>query len=420
MRRYLVGLLFALLITGPVGSNATHASPVIQPPRPWLVNADGSGQRQLSERYSFEEPSWSPNGDRFAVGTFDGALVLNVGGGEMQVPWGLQPDWSPVRSDLLVVLASGKGSEPGIYTVDLDTNEMVPVVTHLSETNPVWSPDGTRIAFVAGSGSGSPGRLHVVDADGTDLRQVSATDALYVHPAWSPDSTRIAFTSWDYGLYVVDADGTDERRLDPDSGDDGFSPTNPDWSPDGTKIATDGLDVWNLDGSSVQRLANGGSDPDWSPAGTEIAYSVGSPPRIRVVTADGSASRDVSHVEDGGYHSDRDPAWSPDGSMIAFGRSTTSGWPPPGFVWIKYERKIDPDSFRGSIDGVTDCQRDREVRVKKVRSGRDRVIGKDMSNDSGSWRVPAPGAQGRFYAVVAPKPIDGGTCPRMRTPTIKV
>ncbi|HLZ09810.1 MAG TPA: hypothetical protein VKT80_14565, partial [Chloroflexota bacterium] len=80
------------------------------------------------------------------------------------------------------------------------------------------------------------------------------------------------------------------------------------------------LTVANLDGTGA-RIIGQGYDPAWSADGSKIAYaSRGVNPGVYVVNADGSGTRAVWTGPDA-----RAPKWSPDGSQIAFYHRIT-GW----------------------------------------------------------------------------------------------
>ena len=82
--------------------------------------------------------------------------------------------------------------------------------------------------------------------------------------------------------------------------------------------------VMNPDGTGLTRLTSDpsvASRPAWSPDGTKIAFeratSNGSDPEIYVMNADGSGFKDLT----GGAGGSK-PAWSPDGTRIAFARGS--------------------------------------------------------------------------------------------------
>ena len=278
----------------------------------YVMNADGSGQRRLSQQdVQFTPPAWSPDGQKIA---FEAARDM--------------PDSRNRKSDVYVMNADGSGQQR------LTRNPA-------GDLRPAWSPDGQKIAFASYRNRGDHWDVSVMNADGSDQRSLTRSLAHDFAPAWSPDGQKIAFTRgrqrWSprctsscVDVYVMDADGSGPRNLTPGVA----SGEGPVWSPDGRKLAfvsrRDGnseVYVVNADGSGQRRLTRSPAwdhDPAWSPDGRKIAFvSDVSRPTIYVMNADGSGQRELTP---GGS-----PAWSSDGRKIAFERaSRPSSCCPPG------------------------------------------------------------------------------------------
>jgi Tol biopolymer transport system component/DNA-binding winged helix-turn-helix (wHTH) protein len=158
---------------------------------------------------------------------------------------------------------------------------------------PVFSPDGEKIAFrleddsELGKGSGHPPGIYVSDLGSGELIQLT-TEEQNGNPTWSPDGESLAFVRTkqeDRGIYRVSAKGGEVRRF------------------------------MAVDGHSSQ------TDLAWSPDGKYIAFTSASPNGSAPLFAFSIATNDVRPLTDPvGKDQDWGPAYSPDGSRIAFVR----------------------------------------------------------------------------------------------------
>jgi TolB protein len=204
---------------------------------------------------------------------------------------------------------------------------------------------GGEIAFTVNSGGW--GEIWLMAPDGSDRRRLtqskpSETDASGASsPAWSPDGSKIVYAAQEGSqeedqslseIYVMNADGTNKQRLTTNEDFDG----DPVWSPDGTRIAftratgvgTDevrsGIAVMDADGGPARQItrARGSSfdgTPAWSPDGSRVAFtratfgddSEDARFDLFTVAPDGTGLRKI--VSGGG-----DPSWSPDGERITY------------------------------------------------------------------------------------------------------
>jgi Tol biopolymer transport system component len=263
-----------------------------------------------------KEMSWSPDGARLAY-TFGTGLYLfdSSNGSERLLPTGVAVDGG---------------------------------------SRPAWSPDGRELAFVSlkteveaepgrsvptGSSS-TPSDLHVINLDTGSVSRLT-TDRQTADPAWAP-GPRLVYSSvierhWE--LFIVDPGG-EHRRLS-----DGFATVNrrASWSPNGALIAflrvgagsEAHLNTIRPDGSGLRELSSLpidivlGTPPAWSPDGSMLAVTTslnspvdlltGNKPGrdVYLVATDGSSERRLTESGERGV-SDRAPAWSADGSRLAF------------------------------------------------------------------------------------------------------
>jgi len=209
-----------------------------------------------------------------------------------------------------------------------------------------FSPDGTRMAFVR-TIDGSD-YFFVADADGRAERKILASPLRDAYAAWAPDSRTVAVSdeTTDGGrkVMLVHIDGTPPTIVD--LGD--ASPTDMVWRPpagaellvramgrgggqdfylihaDGTLIRSFGLPSQLQLGSGWDNYNSG---PAWSPDGSFLAYTrieplEGDPPghfRVHVIRADGTGDVAVPGPADAATQ-EAWPLWSPDGKSIVVSR----------------------------------------------------------------------------------------------------
>ncbi len=190
-----------------------------------------------------------------------------------------------------VVFSSGIGLDFDIWSLSVESGALKQL-THGESLNdfPRWSPDGKAVAYVSTQEDSIPS-LWVMDANGGEKRRLTQ-DVFVTHPSWSPDGRNILFVG----------NAQDRSELDicavPPAGGPAATvcsypgvESSPSFSPDSRYL------IFSAPAAPKEGIAPSGTDTDI------ISYDL----KLRIFsTLDSHPARD--------YH----PAFSPDGSQVAF------------------------------------------------------------------------------------------------------
>jgi TolB protein len=221
--------------------------------------------------------------------------------------------------------------------------------------DPAWSPDGTRIAFSSSRDANGTGNsdLYVAAPDGSSLTRLTfdAPDGVAKSaPAWSSDARTIAYLAGgaSQDVWTVPADGGAPRRLTMTGGQKvGLA-----WEPSGDRLLTTeqvpgGPIVVSVDPETrSQATLAAGWGPAWSPDGSRIAF-VDAAGHATVMNADGSGASELTDLPSA------DPAWSPDGARVVF----KAWFNETSLPMTRYGYPTRTDLYAAPADGSTPPQR---------------------------------------------------------------
>ncbi len=284
-------------------------------------------------------------------------LALTAGGCHKkptQPPTTLEPIYPPfeVTDETIIFVSAIDGYQwnlqPGwnLFLMNSEGSNITPRTSEMLDSDPAWSFDRKYIVFNKGMGQDTNMyHIYIMKNDGSELKRLTR-ELLYWEQSscFSPDGMQICFgrakmtptMKCTFNLWLMDTNGANQRQVTFLE----YGAGNPDWSPDGSRIvfesgflAANGyvfgvICIMNSDGSNIQMMtphqitdtAVSCKYPAWSPDGSKIAYSawINDTMAIWTMNADGSNKTKISQRI--GDTKDYHPSWSLDGTRIAFHR----------------------------------------------------------------------------------------------------
>jgi Tol biopolymer transport system component/imidazolonepropionase-like amidohydrolase len=321
----------------------------------WSVRPDGSGLEQLTQGpYDYREPHWSPDGNSIVLssdrsGTYDIWELALSDGTLSRLSEGDDNEYGPAYSpDGRRVAFVSDGDDAGVWlSPGPGRDERLVVLERGAQGfGPSWSPNGELIALnvltrgtskliVAETARGSDLGEVISESDedvfpfraswiGNDRLLYTADGRIRTRPSGGGPSIDLPFQA----TVTLDRHAYEKqtRNFDPEGSIPVRGIVSPAVSPDGESVAFSALgDLWilNVGNPTPEQITNDPwveVDPAWSPDGSRLAYGSDREGPVDIWLRDMDSGQERRLTEGGGTV----PAWSPDGREIAYASEV---WP---------------------------------------------------------------------------------------------
>lgn len=227
------------------------------------------------------------------------------------------------------------------------------------QSQAAFSPDGKHIAFVSIKEDKDDSRIYVKDVSGseamTPLTGDQDKDRNEYNPIWSPDGTEIAFVASSekgLGIYLAPSSGNHEpKRIFIPQDIVHWDQNALSWSPDGKNLVFPDHPL-GQSYSSIYQLD----------VSTGAVHSITTPPQ--------------------GWEGDMDPAYSPDGTQIAFIRASESAV--RDIYWMPVQG--------GAVHQLTHDARDIDT-ITWSRDGNAVIFSSDRGGKFALWKTSVAGGE---------------------------
>jgi Tol biopolymer transport system component len=199
----------------------------------WVMNGDGSEPRRLTHNTTWDlSPVWSPNGKTvaFYAVQFDALgqvpiapphiYLVDADGSDQRLLTETRarfPSWS---SNGEIAFDNGGGGSSDIFTLNADGSGLEQLTNDPTARNirPDWSPNGHKIAFTSRRDGND--EIYVMNADGSNQTRLTDYPGRDQDADWSPNGHEIAFErdiepieQQTLQVFVMNADGSEQAPL---------------------------------------------------------------------------------------------------------------------------------------------------------------------------------------------------------------